>query len=162
MRKLVVLCTLVLLAVVGCKPVHVAPYSDTKFVAHPTQGLLVIETRGDEVQGTSGKDAEKHAIDNAFKKGLEHVFFMGFPGTDFKNPMFREDRTAFEQRNARFLTSFWNGGYERFITNPKTIQVKPCLDKRRNCNVATVQFEVNYNMLRKEFENKGAVNKIGF
>lgn len=136
-------------------PYETNPYSTSEFISKDTQGLLQLRGVGDEAKTTND------AILSAQKRALEKLFFLGFPGTDFKQPMIANTtQSTAEQQHSAFFTSFWNGGFQQFITSqtPKTYKCK----NTTNCYTATSTFTINYNALRKELERNNVIRKMGF
>lgn len=130
------------------------PYSISEVISHNVQGAVVLRGVGDETQ--DGKDA---AVKLAHKKALQQLFYLGYVGTDFKNPMIREGQMI-ENTHKAFFDKFWDNGYERFITG--TTSTFYSCKVENNCTTAVSEFTVNYNMLRKELENNKIIKKIGF
>ena len=136
-------------------PYEVNPYSDSEFISKDVQGLAVF-------RGVSHETKTQHdAIISAQKRALEKLLFIGYPGSDFKQPMIGNvSQTTAETQHAAFFTSFWNGGFQQFITNNDSKTYK-CKEKT-NCYTAASTFTINYNALRKELERNNIIRKMGF
>ncbi len=158
MKKIYLTVAFAALTLTSCKTTLSSPYSDSEVVSHPTQGAVVLRGTSDEIDGKK-KEIGTKARRAAHKKALQQLFYFGFVGTDFKNPMIREGISV-ETKHKAFFDKFWEGGYERFITDSKT-EFYGCKNKSK-CATATSTFTVNYNMLRKELEDNKIINKIGF
>ena len=158
MKKIILAIAVVALTLTSCKSTFTSPYSDSQVIEHSTQGSVTLRGTSDEIEGGK-KDIGYNATKAAHKKALQQLFYFGFVGTDFKNPMIREG-IGVETKHKAFFDQFWNGGYERFVTDSKT-EFYDC-EQKSKCTVATSTVTVNYNMLRKELENNKVLNKIGF
>lgn len=158
MKKIYLVAALVALTFTSCKSTLTNPYSNSEVISHPTQGAVVLRGTSDEIDGNKNEISGK-ARKAAHKKALQQLFYFGYVGTDFKNPMIKEGITV-ETKHKAFFDGFWESGYERFITDSKT-EFYGCSQKKK-CTTATSTFTVNYNMLRKELENNKIINKIGF
>ncbi|EDM44318.1 hypothetical protein SCB49_04795 [unidentified eubacterium SCB49] len=158
--KTLQLTVLALLLVLGsCSTTKVYnPHSDSSVIAHDTQGAVTLRGYGPEVESKKGK-GDRNAVKLAQKKALQQLFYFGFVGTDFKNPMIRKGESV-ETKHKAYFDKFWESGYLRFVTDSKDTLYE-CKDEK-NCVSASSVFTINYNMLRKEFENNKIINKIGF
>ncbi|AYN04240.1 MULTISPECIES: hypothetical protein [unclassified Flavobacterium] len=159
MKKIYLALAVIGLALGSCSKKVYNPYSDSEVVAHPTQGSVTLSGKGDEVENNRKDEGKSVAVKLAHKKALQQLFYFGFTGTDFKNPMIREGKSV-EDKHKAYFDEFWNKGYERFVTNSSST-FYDCKGSKK-CISAVSVFTVNYNMLRKEFENNKIINKIGF
>ncbi|HZW76708.1 MAG TPA: hypothetical protein VFF21_00220 [Flavobacteriaceae bacterium] len=158
--------TIVLIAltfVVGCKSpapsvqgptLKKNPYSTSEFLSHDTQGIITLRGVSDELSGRA------EAVEGAHKKAIQHLFYMGFPGTDFKNPIIRKGQQV-ETEHKAFFDEFWKGGYKQYITNNEE-EFYACSTSAARCVVGVVTFKLNYNILRRDLERNKVLNKIGF
>ncbi|NGY38418.1 hypothetical protein FQU23_012960 [Flavobacterium sp. XN-5] len=158
MKKIYLALVVLGLTLASCSKKMYNPYSNSEVIKHSTQGSVTLRGTGDEVDNKKGK-GEIVALKLAHKKALQQLFYLGFTGTDFKNPMIRAGQSV-EDKHKAYFEQFWNKGYERFITN-STVTYYNCVQKQ-NCISAMSVFTVNYNMLRKELEDNKIINKIGF
>lgn len=158
MKKIYLATLLVALTLGSCGTKVASPYTDSAVISHPTQGAVILRGIGEEIDGKK-KEQELKSRRAAQKKAIQQLLYFGFVGTDFKNPIIREGISV-ETKHKAFFDSFWNGGYERFITDAKT-EFYHC-EKKSNCTSAVSVFTLNYNMLRKELEANKVINKIGF
>lgn len=158
MKKIYLAALLVALTLGSCGTKVTSPYTDSAVISHPTQGAVVLRGIGEEVDGKK-KELELKARRAAQKKAIQQLLYFGFVGTDFKNPIIKEGISV-ETKHKTFFDKFWNGEYERFITDGKT-EFYTCKNKS-NCSSAVSVFTLNYNMLRKELESNKIINKIGF
>lgn len=162
MKKIYLLLTAItILTFSNCSPKKVygkIPYSISEVVSHPTQGAVRLRGVGDEVKSKAGSGNGK-ALKSAHKKAIQQLFYLGYVGTDFKNPMIRQGQSV-EDKNKAFFDKFWDTGYERFITENQVEYYSCAVEKE--CVQAVSTFTLNYNMLRKELENNKIINKIGF
>lgn len=144
----------------GCSVKVANPYSISEFITHDTQGILTLRGVSDEFD-SNNKDAGKPiALADAHKKAIQHLFYMGFPGTDFKNPLITKG-IAVETSNKAFFDQFWKTGYKQYVTN-NTAQYYGCEKKKSKCTKAVSTFKLNYNILRRDLERNKIINKIGF
>lgn len=158
MKKIFLALAVISLTLGSCSKKMYNPYSDSEVIEYKTQGSVTLRGVGDEVEGKKGK-GEIVALKLAHKKALQQLFYLGFTGTDFKNPMIRAGKSV-EDKHKAYFDQFWNKGYERFITN-SSASYYSC-SQMKNCVSAVSVFTVNYNMLRKELEDNKIINKIGF
>ncbi|MBB2151394.1 hypothetical protein [Pedobacter gandavensis] len=135
------------------------PYSNSAVINHEAQGLVTLRGVSDEFPNNSKDEGHAVALKNAQQKALEQLFYMGFPGTDFKNPMIRKGKSV-ETENKAFFDKFWKGDYKQFITSSNST-FYTCADNKK-CVSAVVEFKLNYNALRTELERNKVLNKIGF
>lgn len=150
---------LVTILFAGCAPKTSNPYSTTAFISHDTQGILTLRGVSDEFDNNSKNEGQEVALAHAHKKAIQHLFYMGFPDTDFKNPLIVKG-IAVETEKKAFFDEFWATGYKKFITN-NAVTYQGC-EQKKKCVKAVSTFKLNYNMLRKELEQKKVLNKIGF
>lgn len=143
----------------GCGQKVVNPYSTSEFISHDTQGILTLRGVSDEFDDNKSGEGKQAAVEHSHKKALQHLFYLGFPGTDFKNPMIAKGKVV-EEQNKAYFDQFWKTGYKQFVTNNKT-EYFPC-EQKSKCVKAVSVFKINYNQLRKEFERNKVLNKIGF
>ena len=102
MKNTYLLLILVAILVTSCGSQKMAnPYSTSELIAHDTQGIVTLRGVSDEFK------EEPEAEANAHKKAIQHLFYMGFPGTDMKNPMIQKGQRI-ETENKAFLMSFTN------------------------------------------------------
>ncbi|EPR73319.1 hypothetical protein ADIWIN_1750 [Winogradskyella psychrotolerans RS-3] len=130
------------------------PYSTSELIAHDTQGIVTLRGVSDEFKGESEAEA------NAHKKAMQHLFYMGFPGTDMKNPMIQKGQRI-ETENKAFFDEFYKSGYKQYITSNK-VDYYGCQTETKNCVTAASTFTLNYNLLRRDLERNKILNKIGF
>ncbi|SRR5690554_98297 len=130
------------------------PYSISELLQHDTQGIVTLRGISDEMP-----DRES-AVENSHKKAIQHLFYMGFPGTDMKNPMIRKGNSV-EAQNKSFFDEFWKTGYKQYVTNTQT-EYFDCETNTSRCVTAASTFKLNYNILRRDLERNKILNKIGF
>lgn len=158
--KLVVLMAIGLSVSFSCaKKLYMNPYADSSVVSHDAQGLVTLRGISDEFTDKKNIDGYSLAHSDSHKKALQHLFYMGFPGTDFKNPMIRKGKSI-ETEHKAFFDKFWKSDYKQFITNSK-VTYYGCVDNKK-CISAASEFQLNYNALRTELERNKILNKIGF
>lgn len=148
---------------VGCKSKEPAlrttamaknPYSNSDLLEHDTQGIITLRGISDEVTD------RQEGVNGAHKKAIQHLFYMGFPGTDMKNPMIRKGKRV-ESENQAFFDEFWKTGYKEYITDNKN-EYFGCSSYAANCVIVVSTFKLNYNILRRDLERGKILNKIGF
>lgn len=148
---------------VGCKTKEPAlrtttlaknPYSNSDLLVHDTQGIVTLRGISDEVTD------RQEGVSSAHKKAIQHLFYMGFPGTDIKNPMIRKGKRV-ESENQVFFDEFWKSGYKEYITDNKN-EYFGCSSYAANCMIVVSTFKLNYNILRRDLERNKILNKIGF
>ncbi|WP_316749655.1 hypothetical protein [Pedobacter gandavensis] len=158
--KLLVLLAISLSVSSSCtKKLLTNPYSNSAVIKHEAQGLVTLRGVSDEFPNNKQGEGYEVALKDAHKKALQQLFYMGFPGTDFKNPMIRKGKSI-ENENKAFFDKFWKDDYKQFITNSKS-DYYTCADNKK-CVSAVVEFKLNYNALRTELERNKVLNKIGF
>lgn len=158
--KLLVLLAISLSVVSSCsKKLLTNPYANSSVIRHDAQGLVTLRGVGDEFPNNKKDEGHELALKDAHRKALEQLFYMGFPGTDFKNPMIRKGKSV-ENENKAFFDKFWKGDYKQFITSSNPT-FYTCAGNTK-CVSAVVEFKLNYNALRTEFERNKVLNKIGF
>lgn len=165
-KYLVIMLFTALIVTIGCKSKVVAPtkqhttslkknpYSTSELLEHDTQGIVTLRGVSDEMSNT------EDAIVSAHRKAIEHLFYMGFPGTDMKNPMIRKGKRV-EAENPTFFDEFWKTGYKQYITNSKD-ETYGCETNSSRCVTVASSFKLNYNILRRDLERNKVLNKIGF
>lgn len=158
MKKIILAIAVVALTLTSCKSTFTSPYSDSQVIEHSTQGSVTLRGTSDEIEGGK-KDIGYNATKAAHKRLYSNCFILDLWVQILKIPMIREG-IGVETKHKAFFDQFWNGGYERFVTDSKT-EFYDC-EQKSKCTVATSTFTVNYNMLRKELENNKVLNKIGF
>ncbi|WP_164112183.1 MULTISPECIES: hypothetical protein [Sphingobacterium] len=159
-NKLIVLMAIGLLCATGCsKKLYTNPYADSAVLKHDTQGLVTLRGVSDDFPNNKKNEGQQVALKNAHKKALQQLFYMGFPGTDFKNGIIRKGISVETQHKA-FFDKFWAGGYQQFVTQSNA-KFYGCADNKK-CVSAVSEFTVNYNALRTELEKNKVLNKIGF
>lgn len=129
-------------------------YSTSEFVSHDTQGIVTLRGVSDEV------NSREEGIKGAHKKAIRHLFYIGFPGTDMKNPMIQKGQIV-ESQNPAFFNDFWNSGYQQYIVT-NTDEFFACSSNAAGCMVGVSTFKLNYNILRRDLERNKILNKIGF
>jgi len=153
---------------VSCAKKMVNPYSTSEVISHKTQGLVTLRGVSDEFDDnrlkarldTRQQNQQQAALEDAHRKAIEQLFYMGFPGTDFKSPIITKGKSIESERKV-FFDNFWKNGYKQFVTESK-VQYYPCAQVKNRCTKAVSEFTLNYNMLRKELEKNKVINKIGF
>lgn len=130
------------------------PYSISEMVNHDTQGILTLRGVSDEMS------TRPEAVAGAHKKAIQHLFYMGFPGTDFKNPIIRKGQSI-ESEHKAFFDEFWKTGYKQYIIHNED-SFFACESSSARCVVAVSTFKLNYNILRRDLERNKILNKIGF
>lgn len=130
------------------------PYSTSELLNHDTQGIITLRGVSDEMS------SRPEAVEGAHKKAIQHLFYMGFPGTDLKNPIIRKGQSI-ESEHKAFFDEFWKTGYKQYITNNED-SFYACESSSARCVMAVSTFKLNYNILRRDLERNKVLNKIGF
>lgn len=166
-NKHLIILVLAVLTVIGCKSKAVEfkstelrknPYSTAAaLLGHPAQGVIQIRGVSDEMPNRQA------AIKDAHKKAIQHLFYMGFPDADIldmKNPMIRKG-IGIETEHKAFFDKFWDTGYQQYIIENEE-SFFACNSSAKECVVASSNFKMNYNILRRDLERNKILNKIGF
>lgn len=159
MKKILTVSCMVALFAACSAPKYVNPYSTSTLVSHDTQGILTLVGVSDELDNEKDDVGKAVATAAAHQKALRQLFYMGFPGTDFKNPLITKGQSV-ETQHATFFKDFWATGYKQFITDNK-VEFTGCKEAKK-CIKAIATFKVNYNQLRRYLEQNKVLNKIGF
>ncbi|WP_418512121.1 hypothetical protein [Corallibacter sp.] len=163
MKNIYLLSILVTILVTSCRSglqsselpeLSVNPYSTSQLIEHDTQGIVTLLGSSDEFR------VKQDAIDNAQKKAIRHLLYIGFPGTDMKNPMIKKGKRV-ETENKAFFDQFYKSGYKQYITSNQ-VEYFDCEDAIKQCITAASTFKLNYNLLRRDLERNKILNKIGF
>jgi hypothetical protein len=148
-----------ILASCGAPKYAANPYSTSTLLKHDTQGILTLVGVSDELENDKKGSGKEKAEAASHQKALRQLFYMGFPGSDFKNPLIMKGQSI-ETQHSAFFSQFWATGYKQFITD-NSVEFTDCKETR-NCIKAISTFKVNYNQLRRHLEQNKVLNKIGF